>query len=1190
MASNALSDAFHSESDHRDQVQQASFGESLRRVLRPLASLRLTVALFALAIFLIFAGTLAQVEKDIWEVMALYFRRWVALVPLRIFVPSFVVKDMPAWSFPFPGGFMIGGAMAVNLLAAHGVRFTVQASGRRLAAGLAVIAIGVALTWLVVMGGSGKDIVEGSAGVDAALLWNGVKAALAVLWGAILYAVWKADPAARLQRALLMLAGLLVGGILGYLVYYGTLTTPDPSAMRILWQLVKATSAALVLLAGCILVFRKRAGIVLLHAGIGLMMANELVVYGLHSEGTMRIGEGDTSNYVEDIRTIELAVTAPAGAEKEDVTVIPKSLLLRSLGEGQKIASPWLPFDIEVQKFYQNSALRTAGPHEPNPATAGAGKNAIAEDRRPVSGVESSKLVDLGAAYLKLTDKQSGHDLGTWLASMELRPQTIEVGGEKYELALRFKRDYKPYSVQLIDVAKNDYVGTKTAQNYSSDVVLADPEHDVNRKIHIWMNNPLRYAGETFYQSGYNKDASGREFTTLQVVRNTGWMIPYMACMVVAVGLFAQFGQTLVRFLRRRDAEGQTADLPGGSAANPRSGKQRKRNASVTAAKSLGWPALAIPAVTVLVFTGWLAGKAVPPKPRAAEFELYEFGKLPVVYQGRFKPIDTLARNSLTIVSQRQEYKDAEGKTQPAIRWLLDVISRSKANYAERVFRIDNLDVLDTLKIEPRESHLYSIDDIEPQVSEFEKQSDAARAVDVRDQTAFQKELLELDKRLHHYTSIVAAFDVPHISDDDWAKQLLAAFQRQQALLEMGVPLVVPPSPAASSSDARWEPFAIAWTKAFALEKVGPTRPAHGLEPNPATESWKEMLSAYRTGNVDRFNQAVASYRTALAEHPPANLKIAKIDYEAFFNHFEPFYWALYLDGVAFLLTCLAWFGYSRVLNRTALWLLIFTLAVHTVGLVSRIYISGRPPVTNLYSSAVFIGWGAMILGIAFESIYRLGIGNLVASVAGFATLLIAHYLSLDGDTLIVMEAVLDTQFWLATHVVCVTLGYATTYVAGLLGIVYVLRGTLTGSLSAEVSKDLGRMIYGTLCFALFFSFVGTVLGGLWADDSWGRFWGWDPKENGALIIVLWNALVLHARWGAMVKDRGLAVLALGGNIVTSWSWFGVNQLGVGLHSYGFTSGVALVLLLFVGSQLAIIALGLLPKQNWASFRAAAGR
>ena len=127
-------------------------------------------------------------------------------------------------------------------------------------------------------------------------------------------------------------------------------------------------------------------------------------------------------------------------------------------------------------------------------------------------------------------------------------------------------------------------------------------------------------------------------------------------------------------------------------------------------------------------------------------------------------------------------------------------------------------------------------------------------------------------------------------------------------------------------------------------------------------------------------------------------------------------------------------------------------------------------------------------------------------------------------------------------------------------------------------------MIYGTVCFALFFSFFGTVLGGLWADDSWGRFWGWDPKENGALIIVLWNALILHARWGGMVGARGLAVLAVLGNITTSWSWFGVNELGIGLHSYGFTEGVLLYLGLFALSQVVVAIIGLMPLRLWRSY------
>jgi ABC-type transport system involved in cytochrome c biogenesis permease subunit len=158
-------------------------------------------------------------------------------------------------------------------------------------------------------------------------------------------------------------------------------------------------------------------------------------------------------------------------------------------------------------------------------------------------------------------------------------------------------------------------------------------------------------------------------------------------------------------------------------------------------------------------------------------------------------------------------------------------------------------------------------------------------------------------------------------------------------------------------------------------------------------------------------------------------------------------------------------------------------------------------------------------------------------------------------------------------------------FVAGLLAIIYVVRGVFTASLKRATADGLSRMIYGIVCFATLFSFVGTVLGGIWADQSWGRFWGWDPKENGALLIVIWCAVILHARWGGLVRERGVAVLAILGNIITSWSWFGVNMLGVGLHSYGFMDSAFKWLVLFVASQLALVAVGLVPLKLWKSFR-----
>jgi ABC-type transport system involved in cytochrome c biogenesis permease subunit len=141
-----------------------------------------------------------------------------------------------------------------------------------------------------------------------------------------------------------------------------------------------------------------------------------------------------------------------------------------------------------------------------------------------------------------------------------------------------------------------------------------------------------------------------------------------------------------------------------------------------------------------------------------------------------------------------------------------------------------------------------------------------------------------------------------------------------------------------------------------------------------------------------------------------------------------------------------------------------------------------------------------------------------------------------------------------------------------------------------ELGEVLAKMVYGIVCFATLFSFTGTVLGGIWADQSWGRFWGWDPKENGALLIVLWNAAILHARWGGMIRERGLMNMVIFGNIVTGWSWFGVNMLGIGLHSYGFMDAAFKWLVLFGVVQIGLILLGLLPLNMWKSFKASLHR
>jgi ABC-type transport system involved in cytochrome c biogenesis permease subunit len=357
-----------------------------------------------------------------------------------------------------------------------------------------------------------------------------------------------------------------------------------------------------------------------------------------------------------------------------------------------------------------------------------------------------------------------------------------------------------------------------------------------------------------------------------------------------------------------------------------------------------------------------------------------------------------------------------------------------------------------------------------------------------------------------------------------------------------------------------------------------------GGAPDAGLASLARMGAAWRAGEAASFNAAVADLRAfGVAAKPEA---VAQGDHEIIFNRVDPFYAGMVIYVAALLLVFASWLWLPDLLRRSAFALLVTGTVIHTAGLISRVILQGRPPVTNLYSSAVFVGWGAVVLGLILEQLYRKGFGTAVAAASGFASLIVAHHLTGDGDTMEMMRAVLDSNFWLATHVTTITIGYSGTFLAGAIAIAWALRKHLAPRLLPETDKTLVSMAYGVICFALFFSFIGTVLGGIWADQSWGRFWGWDPKENGALLIVLWNAIILHARWGGFVRDRGIMTMAIFGNVITSLSWFGVNMLGVGLHSYGFMDKAFWALSAFIGSQLVLMAVALAPRRFWS--RAAA--
>jgi ABC-type transport system involved in cytochrome c biogenesis permease subunit len=602
----------------------------------------------------------------------------------------------------------------------------------------------------------------------------------------------------------------------------------------------------------------------------------------------------------------------------------------------------------------------------------------------------------------------------------------------------------------------------------------------------------------------------------------------------------------------------------------------------------------------------WFFGNLQTPPDK--DFAFSEFARLPLTANGRIVPMDSLARNSLLEICEKQTLNtepwkawNENPKMVSATEWLANVMMNPAVADDWPVFRVDNPDLISLLKLPDKgaanktDGKHYSWNQIQPSLEAFDKENKRVQGVDAAGRTAYENAIVKMQQRLSLYVQLRNT--VQPADAQDWPAEL-AAFEK---MIPDGVAAVKAQQAGQKYDQTNFNTF-VAFIERYQF--MDNLEPPLILPPNGSTEwrrmgdallaatqgvpidnvirDYAKMAGALAASQPDEFNSALKDYQSTLV--PTQTKALAKTRAEVFFNQMQPFYNALVIYVLAGLLAVFSWFNLSEVLRRSAVWLIGLAFVIHTTGLIYRMVLEGRPPVTNLYSSAIFIGWGACLLGIILEKFYKNGIGAVVSAGIGFITLIIAQHLALEGDTMEMMRAVLDTNFWLATHVVAVTTGYASTFVAGFLALIYIVRGMFTKTLDMATGKSLARMIYGIVCFATLFSFVGTVLGGIWADQSWGRFWGWDPKENGALIIVLWNALILHLRWGGMIRERGLVVCAIGGNIVTSWSWFGVNMLGIGLHSYGFTDAAFKWLVLFVVSQLGFIALGLLPAKMWKSF------
>ena len=320
-------------------------------------------------------------------------------------------------------------------------------------------------------------------------------------------------------------------------------------------------------------------------------------------------------------------------------------------------------------------------------------------------------------------------------------------------------------------------------------------------------------------------------------------------------------------------------------------------------------------------------------------------------------------------------------KKQLAIRWLLDVITDAPAAEKHRVFRIQNLELLETLGLERRKGFRYSIEEILPKIDTFSAQVRRARATKPDERDLYQQKVLELDQRFNQYILLREAFRPTPLHVESLSDDLAQDTQRRQQNEGTVMPLAVPPQQA----DGKWQPYAYAVFDALAL-RMAAGQGLKAAEPNPATVALVALLGSYSDKSSDSaaFNRNLQAYRDVLNQMNPSEWNSAKTNFEASFNHFSPLYYAMMLYLLAFVLGLFAWLGWSGPLTRACTWLVLFTFVIHTAGLIGRIYISGRPPVTNLYSSALFVGWAAVLMAVLFEYYSRRGIGNVVGALDRF--------------------------------------------------------------------------------------------------------------------------------------------------------------------------------------------------------------
>lgn len=554
-----------------------------------------------------------------------------------------------------------------------------------------------------------------------------------------------------------------------------------------------------------------------------------------------------------------------------------------------------------------------------------------------------------------------------------------------------------------------------------------------------------------------------------------------------------------------------------------------------------------------------------------------DFGRLPILHEGRVKPLDSFARLEILKFSKKENPTDL-----PPLVWLANSLFDPATAVIEKIFLVENSTTRHSLGLEERKKPLYSYVELVPGLEKTASQ--VAQLMGLPDKTlsSSDKDLLGIHENALEYTHILRSFSsVLPLNIElspEWRRKAdlqndeavtFAALQKINPDIEDKVKAIIKKKGEDPSKYnlAEQELVTLGWqlktiadagnnNELFRVipagqprEYVSPWELINDGKGSPFTEkelkNWIVLADAWQSRNADEWKETLE-----VMHHDDRRL-----DIEVAYNHIAPFRATIFVFALSLCFSLANFAGRNPYLYKISLSLIIAAIFIQCAGLAVRVYVMGRPPVGTLYESILFVGFIAPLVSLLVERRLQNGSGILSGAISGVMLGILGASMAGEGDNMKVLGAVLNTRFWLTTHVLCITIGYGWCLLTSVLAHL-ILVGKAFARATVETQNALMRIMTMHSLFSLLFTTVGTILGGIWADQSWGRFWGWDPKENGALLIVLWLIWLVHGKIAGQISQLfwicGMAFLS----VVVAVAWVGVNLLGVGLHSYGFIEGV----------------------------------